>query len=78
MSYANDCENRLRAMIVGDKKENPMKIERVLKSELIYVLKNYLDVLSEDVDLNICINDDGLYELNLNVVSRNIKVAKIF
>ena len=35
-----NLENRLKNIIVADKKENPEKIERLLKSEIMNVLKN--------------------------------------
>ena len=71
-------ENRLRSMIVSDKRENPVRIERVLKSELVNVLQNYFDISHDDVDLSIIIRDDGRYDLQVNAVSRNIKFANSF
>ncbi len=71
-------ENRLKNIIISDKKENPSKIEKVLKSEIINVLKNYFEISSEDVNLNILINKDGLYDIQINFVSRAIKIANVF
>lgn len=71
-------ENRLKNIIISDKKENPSKIEKVLKSEIINVLKNYFEITSEDVNLNILINKDGLYDIQINFVSRSIKIANVF
>lgn len=71
-------ENRLKNIIISDKKENPSKIEKVLKSEIINVLKNYFEITSEDVNLNILINKDGLYDVQINFVSRAMKIVNVF
>ena len=71
-------ENRLKNIIISDKKENPSKIEKVLKSEIINVLKNYFEITYEDVNLNILINKDGLYDIQINFVSRAMKIVNVF
>ena len=73
-----NLENRLKNIIVADKKENPEKIERLLKSEIMNVLKNYFDITSEDVSLSILINDDGKYDLQINAISSFFKIAHTF
>ena len=73
-----NLENRLKNIIVADKKENPGKIERLLKSEIMNVLKNYFDITSEDVSLSILINDDGKYDLQINAISSFLKIAHTF
>ena len=39
------CENRLKNMLIKDKQDNPQKVTGVLKSEILYVLKNYMEIL---------------------------------
>ena len=73
-----NLENRLKNIIVADKKENPEKIERLLKSEIMNVLKNYFDITSEDVSLSILINDDGKDDLQINAISSFLKIAHTF
>ena len=73
-----NLENRLKNIIVADKKENPEKIERLLKSEIMNVLKNYFDITSENVSLSILINDDGKYDLQINAISSFLKIAHTF
>lgn len=72
------CENRLKNMVVTDKSESPQRIERLLKSELLYVLKNYFDVTFEGLCVNICVDENGEYNLNVFLKSKFIKVAKCF
>ena len=43
-------ENRLKNMIALDKKEEPEKIIKVLKAEVVNLLKNYFEITSEDVE----------------------------
>ncbi len=71
-------ENRLKNMIVSDKKENPMRIAKVLKSEIVNVLKNYFEITCEDVNLDILIDENGKYDIQINVLSRAIKIANTF
>lgn len=78
MSRELTCVTRLKNVIVSDKKENPMRIERVLKAELAHVIKNYFDVSNDDIDLSILIREDGRYDLQLNVISRAIRIANSF
>jgi len=72
------CENRLKNIIVSDKRENPCRIEKILKSELMNIVKNYFEITSDDVDLSILIRDDGRYSIQMNVLSRAIKFANSF
>lgn len=72
------CEDRLKSMIVVDKQETPQKINRLLKSEILYLLKNYFDVSAEDVSLEICVGEDGKYIISFKAESRIIKIAHVF
>lgn len=78
MNNLVSCEDRLKKMLISDKSENPARIERVIKSELLYLLKNYFEISSEDFRVDIRVRDDGRYELNINGVSRTIKIAHLF
>lgn len=71
-------QDRLKSMIIIDKKENPQRIERLIKSELLYVLKNYFDVTYENLEVDIFVDKDGAYNLNLNLKSNTIKIARCF
>lgn len=69
--------DRLKNVIIADKKDNPKKIEKVLKAELLNVIKNYFDVSYDDMDLSILINKDGMYDIQINAVSKTIKIASV-
>lgn len=71
-------ENRLKKMIALDKKEEPEKIIKVLKAEVVNLLKNYFEITSEDVETSILVNSDGKYDLQINAISNKIKIANTF
>ena len=70
--------SRLKNLIVSDRKENPVKIEKLLKSELVNVMRNYFEISMDDVDLSILINKDGWYDIQLNVLSQTLSIANTF
>ncbi len=69
---------RLRGVLVQDKKENPLKIINVLKSELLFVLQNYMDINKDDMDFDIVVNSDGKYIVNFQAKVNRLKVANYF
>ena len=66
---------RLKNMLINDKKDNPNKIAGLIKSEIYYVLKNYMDIKMEDIDFDIGIDNNGRYLLSLNAEVVRIYVA---
>lgn len=70
--------SRLKNLIASDRKENPVKIEKLLKSELVNVMRNYFEISMDDVDLSILINKDGWYDIQLNVLSQTLSIANTF
>lgn len=69
------CENRLKNIMLMDKQEVPQRIVRVVKAELLYVLKNYFDVSSENMSVDISLNATGQYVLSMIMESDSIKVV---
>ncbi len=69
------ASERLKSVLVQDKKENPIKIINVLKSELLYVLKNYMEVTPEDIDFDIVVNAEGKYIVNFQAKVHRLKVS---
>jgi len=78
MNEIVSCEERLKSMIISDKQENPEKISRLIKSELLYLLKNYFDISSDDMFVNISIGENGRYLLDINAQARDIIIPKMF
>jgi len=44
----------------------------------LYVLQNYMNIASEDLNLEVNLNKNNLYELKVIGVATSIKNAKIF
>ena len=71
-------DNRIKSMMINDKKENPNKIVGLLKSEIFYILKNYMDVKLEDIVLDICIDNNGKYVVSFNVEASRMYLVNHF
>lgn len=69
------CEDRLKSMMLIDKSEAPQKINKVLKAEMIYLLKNYFDISAEDIEVDLGVAQSGEYILSITAKSRFLKVA---
>lgn len=59
------CNERLRNVLKSDKRDNPNKILNVLKSDILYVLKNYMEITSDDLDVNINVTSSGTYSITI-------------
>ena len=67
------CEQRLQKILIRDKENNPQRVSSVLRSEILYVLKNYLELIDNDIDIVITITKNGRYRINIQSDFRNIK-----
>lgn len=72
------CESRLKNVLVKNKEDNPLKIKNILKSEILHILKNYMEVSAENLDLDIFVDSSGYYQLHVVAKSRRIKPASSF
>ena len=59
------CTERLRNVLINDKRDNPSKIINVLKSDILYVLKNYMEINSDDLELDISVTSIGTYKITI-------------
>ena len=67
------CAERLKNVLINDKKDNPNKILNVLKSDILYVLKNYMEISCDDVDLSIQVTHAGTYTVSMIANVKRIK-----
>lgn len=58
------CESRLKSVLLKDNGEQ-LKLIGILKSEIINVLKNYLDISADSLDLNFALDETGSYNLEI-------------
>ena len=66
-------QERLRSVLVSDKEENPNKILSVLKSDVLNVLKQYMEISGEDLSVDVTINQFGQFVFSANATSRRLK-----
>lgn len=64
-------------MIITDKSETPQKINKIIKAEILYLLKNYFEITADDLDLNIDVNENGKYSIQINAVSSFLKIVHL-
>ena len=77
MRNITTCEERLKSMMVMDRSENPQKINKVLKAEILYLLNNYFDINSENLELDLGLDNNGEYILSITAKSRFLKIAHV-
>ena len=59
------CNERLRNVLKSDKQDNPHKIINVLKSDILYILKNYMEITSDNLEVNISVTSTGVYNVTV-------------
>ena len=68
------CNERLKNVLVIDKKDNTNKILNVLKSDILYVLKNYMEINNENLEVNISITQLGTYQVTILADVSRLKI----
>ncbi len=66
-------EVRLKNVLVSDKEENPTKVLGVLKSDILNVLSEYMEISSDDLILNINVNNLGQFVFSCSATIRRLK-----
>lgn len=69
------ADTRIKQMLINDKKQNPNKLNALIKSEIYYILKNYMDIKIDDMKFDIGIDNNGKYLLSLSVEVPRIYVS---
>jgi septum formation topological specificity factor MinE len=66
--------DRLKKVLISDKHFNPERIKEVIKSDILYILKNYTDVEADDLNFEIDVNEEGGYKINIDANCTRLKV----
>ena len=66
-------EERLKSVLVSDKEETPNKILNVLKSDVLNVLKQYMEISGEELSVDVSINQFGQFVFCAQAISRRLK-----
>ena len=72
------CESRLKSFAVQDKSENLYKLKKLIKSEILYVLKNYFDVTADGVDVELSVDVNNQYNISVMAKANVIKIVRLF
>lgn len=72
------CEERLKNLAINDRAESSHRIKKLLKSEIIYVLKNYFNVTGESVDIDISIDGSGKYNITISASASVLRLVRLF
>ena len=72
------CESRLKNFAIQDKTENLYKLKKLIKSEILYVLKNYFDVSADTIDVELSVNGDNQYDISVLAKANVIKIVRLF
>jgi septum formation topological specificity factor MinE len=70
--------DRLKNLMIVDRQESLSKIDRLLKAEILYVMKNYFDIVAEELDVSINVDQTGRYNVFVAGKCDNIKIAHLF
>lgn len=73
MTQNSIVSGRLKDMLSVDKKSNPIKLENVVKSEIVYLLKNYMEINSNDVEFSITLDNENKYNVVLTAKVDRLK-----
>ena len=69
---------RIKRVLMLDKRASPKGVVRVMKSEIMSIINNYLVVDKDNVYMDIILNSEGMYELRLRAISKKIKMVHSF
>lgn len=69
--------SRMKTVLLHDKLLLPNNFEEVLKSEVASLLDNYMSIHKDSLDINISVNQDGEYEINIKAYADRLKNTPI-
>ena len=64
-------EDRLRNVLVIDKGVNA-SLNSVIKSDILYILKNYMEITAENLNIEIAADGQGSYDVYINAKVRRL------
>ena len=73
-TIADIGSKRLEKVLVKDKTEDPKRLAEILKSDVLNLLQNYMEV--ENLNVNFDVGLDG-YKFSIDVEAKGIKVFGI-
>lgn len=71
---ASESFYRLKNVLISDKQFNPEQVKKILKADLIKVLKNYADFDTDNLLINFSIDDNGNYQIQISITAQRLKI----
>ena len=78
MRLAQKTYYRLKNILKQDKDRITEPFLKEVKSELFFTLNQFFDIKLDDISLNYCLNDKNMYEVDINLISNDIKKINYF
>ena len=69
-TIADMGSKRLEKVLVKDKMEEPKKLEEILKSDILKILQDYMDITNISVNFDVSLEG---YKLNINADAKRVK-----
>lgn len=69
--------NRLDNVIKKDKQINPQYMKEIIKSDIFYLLNNYFEVEYNDINIDINVNDNNRYQVQIIATGDRMKAMQV-
>lgn len=69
-----NCFERTKKILTVDKKQDPMRIKKLIECDIERVLKNYVDLDTMGVECEIDVDEDGIH---FNIYARAMRTKEI-
>lgn len=69
MSTATNTSNRLSEVLKRDKIKNPDRFAGILKNELLFVLRSFMEINDDNISVLLSQNSKGLFEFVIKGIS---------
>ena len=78
MKLAQKTYDRVKNILKHDKDKISEPFLKEIKSELFLTLNQFLDIKLDNIKIDYFLNNNNMYELNINLTSTNIKKTNFF
>ena len=67
-------DERLKNILISDKHFNPEYLVKVLRSDMVDLLLNYMNILPQNIDISIFVDEKGVYNLKISAKTDRLKI----
>lgn len=66
--------DRLKHILIADKHFDPQRLKQVIKSDIFAVLRDYMELESDKLFIDIELNSNGEYHLKVDAIANRLKI----